>query len=396
MTTRCSSLAERWLRAEGFDVMTARGADEAMRYAMAEPPDAILSDVMMDQGDGFELARRIRHDPATAAIPVVLLSAHVEGAEDSAVATALGASALVARTPNFDVALGALKRCLATGTQPMAATPPPEPRPEPDNARARYRALVERGHAAVSASRETRLAAHRRQASAQLDAALAAIEMAYQPITVARTGEVFAYEALVRSTVPAMARPDQLFAAAVDTNRLPELGRAIRAAVATTLTTRPSLRVFVNLHPSDLLDEDLLDPAAPLSAFAERVVLEITERAPLDEIADLPSRLAALRAMGYQLALDDLGAGYAGLTSFVQLTPEVVKLDMFLVRDCDTNPTKRKIIQSVQTLCGELGIRVVAEGIETQAERATLLALGCDLMQGYLMARPGPLPDSAR
>src|SRR3954468_21607980 len=100
-------------------------------------------------------------------------------------------------------------------------------------------------------------------------------------------------------------------------------------------------------------------------------------------------RMASLRAMGYRIAIDDLGACYAGLTSFAQLEPEVVKVDMSLVRGIDRSAVKQKLVRSIIALCTELGIHLIAEGIETPEERDMLVALGGDLCQGYLFAKPG-------
>ena len=150
--------------------------------------------------------------------------------------------------------------------------------------------------------------------------------------------------------------------------------------------------VFVNLHPLDLIDDDLLDPHAPLSLFASRVVLEVTERASLERVSEVPSRIRNLRAKGYRIAIDDLGAGYAGLTSFTALTPEIVKIDMSLIHGLDRDPVKRKLVTSIASLCLDLGILVVAEGIETEEERSAAAAAGCGLLQGFLMGRPSPIP----
>jgi EAL domain-containing protein (putative c-di-GMP-specific phosphodiesterase class I) len=95
-----------------------------------------------------------------------------------------------------------------------------------------------------------------------------------------------------------------------------------------------------------------------------------------------------LRAMGFRLAVDDLGAGYAGLATFSQLQPEIVKLDMSLVRRLDENPTKLAVVRSMRQLCTDLHIDVVAEGVESPAERDALVAAGCPLLQGYLFGRP--------
>jgi EAL domain-containing protein (putative c-di-GMP-specific phosphodiesterase class I) len=109
---------------------------------------------------------------------------------------------------------------------------------------------------------------------------------------------------------------------------------------------------------------------------------------------DVRSRIGALRAAGFRIAVDDLGAGYAGLTTFALLEPDVVKLDMALVRDVHKEATKQTLVRTMIAMCKELGIVVTAEGIECAEERDALAQAGCDLMQGYLFARPGdPFPS---
>jgi EAL domain-containing protein (putative c-di-GMP-specific phosphodiesterase class I) len=127
-----------------------------------------------------------------------------------------------------------------------------------------------------------------------------------------------------------------------------------------------------------------------LTQVALRVVLEITERATLDEVKDASCRMAELRKIGFRIAVDDLGAGYAGLASFAQIEPEIVKFDVSLVRGLDQSPTKTSLIRSMTTLFKQMGVQVIAEGVETVAERDALEQTGCDLLQGFLFARPGP------
>jgi EAL domain-containing protein (putative c-di-GMP-specific phosphodiesterase class I) len=123
------------------------------------------------------------------------------------------------------------------------------------------------------------------------------------------------------------------------------------------------------VHGLELTDEALVRSAAELSASASRVVLELTERVGIDE-AGCASRIAMLRKLGYRIAIDDLGAGYAALGALATFEPEIVKLDMTLVRDIDHHPAKRRVVGAIATLCRELGSRVVAEGIETRHELA--------------------------
>jgi EAL domain-containing protein (putative c-di-GMP-specific phosphodiesterase class I) len=177
--------------------------------------------------------------------------------------------------------------------------------------------------------------------------------------------------------------------------RLDALGRITRAKSAEQVARAPEVpQLFVNLHVRDLLDPDLLNPDAPLSKIAERVVLEITERSSLEDVRDARMRVAALREMGFRIAVDDMGAGYAGLSSFALLEPDVVKLDMSLVRDVHKSVTKQRVIRSMTELSKGMGMQVIAEGVETADERDALMELGCDLLQGYLFAKPAkPFPN---
>lgn len=130
--------------------------------------------------------------------------------------------------------------------------------------------------------------------------------------------------------------------------------------------------------------------------MAPRVVLEITERASLDEVKDAPERIAALRAMGFRIAIDDLGAGYAGLTSLVQLEPELMKLDMSLVRDVHLSTLKQRLVRSMASLQGHGDPGRRGGHRDEGASSRFLEEFGCDLLQGYLLAKPGrPFPEIA-
>jgi EAL domain-containing protein (putative c-di-GMP-specific phosphodiesterase class I) len=224
---------------------------------------------------------------------------------------------------------------------------------------------------------------------ARFAAALDSLWIAYQPIVSWSRRTTYAWEALVRNEEPTLRSPPDLFEAAERLGRVQDLGRTVRDRVAQTLDRYPIPGLlFINLHAMELDDDSLLDAAAPLSRHAAKVVLEVTERAPLEQITDAVARVAALRALGYRIAVDDLGAGYAGLTSFAHLEPEVVKVDMSLIRGIDRSPMKQKLLRSIVALCRDLGIEIIAEGIETAAERDALIRLGGDLCQGYLFARP--------
>src|SRR5262249_36930173 len=214
--------------------------------------------------------------------------------------------------------------------------------------------------------------------------ALDTLWMAYQPTVRVVDRSLFGYEALLRSGEKTLPDPEAVLGAAERLGRLPKLGHKIWAAAAGTFSgAEDHALLFVNLHAADLDDPMLAPPRSPLVAMADRVVLEVTERAPLDNVDRGRARLAELRSLGFRIAIDDLGAGYAGLTSFAAIEPQFAKLDASIVRGVDQNRTKQKIIGSIISLCNELSVIVVAEGVETEGERDTLVELGCDLLQGY-------------
>jgi len=219
-----------------------------------------------------------------------------------------------------------------------------------------------------------------------VDAAIASLRIAWQPIVSWSRRRVVGYEALMRST---MLRPEALLDAAARAGRATELARALRDTVARSGGVSPVSDLYVNLNPHELLDDTLYDPSAALTAIAHRVVLEVNERASLEAIPELRQRLERLRKLGFRIALDDLGSGYAGLASFALLEPEMVKIDIALVRDVHRSATRRTLIASILAACRDLRCTPIAEGVELPAERDALADLGCELFQGFLFARPG-------
>ncbi len=223
------------------------------------------------------------------------------------------------------------------------------------------------------------------------DRALSSLWVAYQPIVRAQDGAPFGYEALVRTKEPMVPNPEELFALAERLGRMQELGRRVRHLVFESAATAPgSVHVFMNLHPYELLDDQLVEALQARPCLARRMVLEVTERASLAKVPHLPERLRALRDLGCRVAIDDLGCGYSGLSSFVELSPDLVKLDMSLVRDAHESRVKQHIIRSLSEMCRHMGLSIVAEGIESDEERDTVVSLGCDLLQGYRFGRPSP------
>jgi EAL domain-containing protein (putative c-di-GMP-specific phosphodiesterase class I) len=361
----------RILTVAGFDVVVANNGREAVRLLREETFDAVLTDVSMPEMTGVELLRTAR---ATDLDLPILLMTGAPDIESAAEAVRQGACDYISK-PFLPVAIErSVRRAVDLGA--LART------------RREAMRLLGTGHPA---------AGDRAGLEVTFARALESMWMAFQPITNAATGEVFGYEALLRSEEPSMPNPGAVLEAAERLGRYNDLGRSVRAKVCESVgSAPPGAAIFINLHPRDLLDEELVSSASPLSSIAPRVILEITERASLDDIPDARHRISELRDLGFRIALDDLGAGYAGLNSFAQLEPEFVKLDMSLIRDIHKSPVKQKLVRSMTELCKDMGITVVAEGIELSEERDSVVDLDCDLMQGYFFARPGRAFPSVR
>jgi EAL domain-containing protein (putative c-di-GMP-specific phosphodiesterase class I) len=207
-----------------------------------------------------------------------------------------------------------------------------------------------------------------------------------QPIWDLRSHATVGYEALSR--FPILGRgPAEVFADACD------LGIGIEVeldAVARSLEIMSRLPacayLAINVGPATLADPRLAELVALLRP--EQTVLEITEHERIEDYPGLLSSLRGLSAMGVRLAIDDVGTGFAGFERILRLEPDILKLDRVLVRDVDSSPEKQAMVAGLLAFAEQVGITVVAEGVETAGERTALANLGVHHAQGYLLARP--------
>jgi EAL domain-containing protein (putative c-di-GMP-specific phosphodiesterase class I) len=350
------------LEQEGFDVLTAGDGAQALGLIAGGEFEAVLSDIVMPDVGGLELLRAVRERDLD--LPVVLMTGNPD--VNSA-----------ARAVDY----GALRYLIK----------PVEPAELVDVAQTAVRlnrlARVKR-EVLMHLGLEGRLIGDRAGLEANFGRALETLWMAFQPIFSA-DGTLWGSEALMRTSTPPLKQPLAMLEAALRLERMTELGRAVREHVAAIFPLRglPG-PVSVNLHPQDLGDEQLYRADSPLSGMAREIILELTEQAPLVQIADVRARVRRLKELGFRIAIDDLGAGYAGLGCFVALEPDIVKLDLSLVRNLDREPMKRRLVRSLVEVCHDSSILVVAEGVETDEEHEALVDLGCDLLQGFCLARP--------
>jgi EAL domain-containing protein (putative c-di-GMP-specific phosphodiesterase class I) len=355
----------RVLTRAGYEVICVSDGQQAAELLNQVDFDAIVSDISMPGMSGIQLLRAARERDLD--VPVLLVTG-APAVETAVAALEYGAFQYLTKPVDSKQFEAAIEKAVQL-----------------------HRMALMKREALALLGTSSAMAGDRAGLEASFDRALDTLWMAYQPIVRASDRSLFGYEALLRSREPSLPHPGAILDAAERLDRLQQLGRTIRNCASEPIAANPDTGLlFVNLHTRDLLDSTLTSPDSPLSRIASRVVLEITERASLEEIKDTPFHVARLREMGFQIAIDDLGAGYAGLTSFALLEPEIVKLDMTLVRDVHKQKTKQKLIRSMAALCKDMGMMVVGEGVESVEERDALVELGCDLLQGYLFAKPAP------
>jgi EAL domain-containing protein (putative c-di-GMP-specific phosphodiesterase class I)/ActR/RegA family two-component response regulator len=364
------SLMERLLNRSGYETVTVQTTQLAIERVRAGGIGVVVTDILMPGSTGLDLLKEIRI--VDAELPVILVTG----------------------TPTADTAVQAL-RLGATGYLSKPFTGATLSAEVGRAERMRRLALLRRELKRTNDTID--LGAIQDDMQTRFDSALDKLHLVFQPIIRWSTREIYGYEALMRSAEPAASNPGVILELAEQLNGVRRLGRCVRQKAADTVHELPAgALLFVNLHARDLIDDSLYDPAAPLAQHAKRVVLEITERANMEGISDLEGRLEKLSAMGYRLALDDMGAGYSSLSSLATIEPDIIKIDMTLVRDVHQSPMKQRLVSSLAKVCSDLGVVIVSEGVETVAERTTLEQLGCDLFQGYLFARPNYPPPAPK
>ena len=215
--------------------------------------------------------------------------------------------------------------------------------------------------------------------------------MALQPIVNTRLKTVFAQEALVRGIDNQSA--GQVFKNVNDGNRY-RFDQACRVkAIELAAQLKVTSLLSINFMPNAVYRPELciratLEAADTYKFPVEQIIFEITEGEKIDDVPHLQAIIRHYQERGFKTALDDFGAGYAGLNLLADLQTDLIKLDMALIRDIDKVKSRRAIVRGIVGVCRDLDIEVIAEGVETRAELTALEDLGIELFQGYLLARP--------
>ena len=346
-------------------------ADQAIELAVERHPDIALIDVNMPAGGGPRAARGIiRVSPETR---VIALSAFEDRPTVLEMLRAGAVGYLVKGTAGQDL-MGSIAKVFDGGASLSAQL---------------IDGLV---HELSSKLRQDEI--EQQQVAArrgEIDRFLSGhgVTMVFQPIVDLRTRTTAGMEALARFHALPLRPPNEWFAEAVEL----ELGTplelmAIRAAMAGLPHMPEDVYLSVNCSARAAMSPDLV---TLIDGHASRMVIEITEHEAIEDYAVLSTTLEELRRRGVRLAIDDAGAGFASLRHTLLLRPDIVKVDISLTRDIDGDRAKRALTSALVSFGEEMGVAIVAEGIETGEELETLLALGVPYGQGFHLAPPAAL-----
>lgn len=355
-------------------VGTARDAQEAIELAILEHPDVALLDVKMPAGGGPRAAREIRI--GSLQTRVVALSAYEDRASVLEMLRAGAVGYLVKGTRAAEIVKmvhSATRGDVVLSTEVMGD-------------------ILEEltGRLQVEGEEEELLRAQASRIREVLDGGR--LSMVFQPIVDLEAGVVAGFEALARFPL-ASERPTEAWfteAAAVGMRRELELA-AVEAALAVLPEAPEGPYLSVNAMPDTLASAALAELLA--TAPADRLVLEITEHAPVQDYEALNTAIQRMRGRGIRLAVDDAGSGFASLRHILQLAPDMIKIDNALTRNVYKDPARRALAAGLISFAAELGATVIAEGIQSRQELEALRGLGVRYGQGFFLARPGPIAD---
>lgn len=385
-------LLETLLQHEGYQTLTASSGEEALQLVAQQPPDLILLDIMMPGMDGYEVASQLKGNATTANIPIIMLTALSESeARVSGLET--GAEEFLSKpVEHIELWLRVrnLLRLKAHGDQLKTHNLMLELQ------------LQNQTHETVHDLAREALENDLRLAVERSD-----FSLHYQPKVELASGAVCALEALLRWDRPGHgAVSPAVFVPLLETlGLIVPVGRWVidnvcRQIAAWQRSDIGAVEVSVNVSGHQLIEGDLIaDIAASLAktgVAAHWLEVELTESSLMENTQHTIASLQRLRAMGVKISIDDFGTGYSSLAYLRRFPIDTLKIDIAFIREVTSNPQDAAITRTIIELAHSLELRVVAEGVESQAQLAFLKAAGCDQIQGYLFSRPLPMQELER
>lgn len=374
-------LLETLLHHEGYQTVSASSGEEALQVVAQQAPDLILLDIMMPGMDGYEVASQLKGDDVTAGIPIIMLSALSDpGARVSGLES--GAEEFLSKPiERIELSLRVrnLLRLTAHGERADNLRQALQPDVDRRDLESALRQAVERNEFIVH----------------------------YQPKVELATGQLCALEALLRWDRPGHgAVSPAVFVPVLESlGLIVPVGRWVIEAVCQQIAAWQrsaigAVEVSVNVSGHQLIEGDLIADIARILAQTgvepHWLEVELTEGSLMENTQHTIASLQRLHAMGVKISIDDFGTGYSSLAYLRRFPIDTLKIDIAFIREVTSNPQDAAITRTIIELAHSLNLRVVAEGVETQAQLAFLKHAGCDQIQGYLFSRPLPVDTLER
>ncbi|MGK7889896.1 MAG: EAL domain-containing protein [Leptolyngbyaceae cyanobacterium] len=382
------------LKNEEFRVLSARNGSDGLHLAKEHLPDLIVCDILMQGLDGYEVLRRLRQSLPTAAIPLIFLTAKT-GRMGFRRAMVMGADDYITKPFTCDELLDAVRARLKKQVIIKQACTMHDPLQAPV------------AEANRSSQANLCIQPHIRESHLYQALERGEFELHYQPQFAIDSSQLVGAEALIRWRSPqfGMVAPTEFLTLAEETGFIVLLDQwVIQTACAQAKAWQDAglhpLRIAINIsslqfnHPH--LMERIEQVLVTTGLQPQCLEIELTESLLVQDVERTIHRLQDLKQLNVQIAIDDFGLGYASLSYFQHFPFDIIKLDQCFVRNVSGNATNAAIATAVIQMAHNLHLVVVAEGVETEAERQFLLEHQCDVIQGYLMSHPLSAPDFER
>ena len=351
------------LAIKGYDVQIANSGSQAIAMASSTDCDLILLDLVLPDLEGFEVCRRLKEEKSTHHIPIIILSARYLF-EDKVEGLYLGADDYLSKPFEHEELFARMEAVMR---------------------RRSFLSIEQENGDGSSIIFELRKI---------IDGEL--VVPFFQPIYLLKPFRLFGVEVLSRpDTQTMLANPELLFRAALQFGCYCDLEVVVwKKALAMMANHLNGEKIFLNCNPYLLEGPVFLKIQSMFDEHhisRKNVVLEITERSAISDFKTFYESLRRYRELGFQVAVDDVGGGYASLESIVEIKPNVVKIDGHIVSNLKKDAFKRSIIKFLVSFCKERHVLSIAEGIETKEDLEAVIDLGVDAGQGYYLCRPTPL-----
>lgn len=351
------------LERNGFAVASASNGRDGLALLAEKGFDVVLTDIIMPELSGVDFLKELRRHDLD--VPVILMTA---GATlDSALdAIEYGAQQYLLKPVEPEALVHAVGRAAALGQL----------------ARMKRTALAAQAGKAIPYGDRATL-------EAVLTRTFATIRAEFQPIVSLKKKKVLGYEALMRCDETLFSSYGALLAAAERVGWRTALSRTLYQRIAQDCSELPEgALLFVNIHPLDAQESLLTGSGAPLEPIARNVVLDVRESVAGELLGALAAAMPAVRGAGFRISIDNVGTGTSGLEIFTRLSPDFAKLDRTAYAGIEKDSARQRTVRAMYAMFASLELPLIAEGVETPAERDALLAAGADLAQGNLFGAP--------